>query len=162
MRLPRQRRERELLNAGYRFALALTHAESDAEDLVQTAFLRLLVRYGRVDTESLLYTAIRNLFYDELRRENVLSFEPVVAHEGTADPNERMERVDTNVDLDVLLAVLRPEEREALYLNVVAGFTAREIGEVTGQPRNTVLSLVHRARRKLIRAAATPTAREME
>jgi len=44
---------------------------------------------------------------------------------------------------------LRPNEREALYLNAVEGYTAREIAKQTDMPRNTVLSLIFRARKKL-------------
>ena len=52
------------------------------------------------------------------------------------------------VDLDELLAFLRPEEREALYMNAVEGYSAREIAELTDRPRNTVLSLIHRGKKK--------------
>jgi RNA polymerase sigma-70 factor (ECF subfamily) len=163
MRFGGQRREKALLNAGYRFAFALTHSESDAEDLVQTAFLRLQVRYGAVESVPLLYTTIRHLFYDGVRRENVLAFEPLVPFDETiADPDARVERIDARVDVGALLATLRPEEREALYLSAVVGFTTREIAELTGQPRNTVLSLVHRARGKLVRRAANLPTRGIE
>ena len=58
-----------------------------------------------------------------------------------------------------LLGTLRPEAREAIYLTCVEGFTAREVAEMTGRPRGTVLSLVHRARIEL-RAALTGEASE--
>jgi len=53
------------------------------------------------------------------------------------------------MDMGVVLAHLRPEEREALYLNTVEGYTAVEIGAMTGEPRGTVLSRLHRARERL-------------
>jgi RNA polymerase sigma-70 factor (ECF subfamily) len=51
--------------------------------------------------------------------------------------------------MEALLAGLRTPEREALYLNVVEGYTAKEIGRLTDTSRNTVLSLIHRAKEKL-------------
>ena len=57
-------------------------------------------------------------------------------------------------DLAALLAALRPGEREAIYLHHVEGRTAEEVGVLTGQPRGTVLSLLHRAFKKLRDAAA--------
>jgi DNA-directed RNA polymerase specialized sigma24 family protein len=35
---------------------------------------------------------------------------------------------------------------EALFLHEVEGYSASEISPMTGQPRGTVLSLMHRAR----------------
>jgi len=42
-------------------------------------------------------------------------------------------------------------EREALLLADVEGYTAQEIAELTGHPRGTILSLIHRSRGKLRR-----------
>jgi RNA polymerase sigma-70 factor (ECF subfamily) len=137
-----------LVQAGYRYALALTHHHYDAEDLVQQAWLKLTHRYGHVKHRTILYTAIRRLFYDQCRRGKIVTFGPL---EGSPEPTSS-ESAPSCDDLDVLLAGLRPEEREALYLNAVEGYTTREIAEQTGLPRNTVLSLIHRARQKLSRA----------
>jgi RNA polymerase sigma-70 factor (ECF subfamily) len=62
----------------------------------------------------------------------------------SAEPN-------TFGDIDALLSELRPEEREALFLHGVEGYTASEISRLTGQPRGTVLSLLHRARQRLLK-----------
>jgi RNA polymerase sigma-70 factor (ECF subfamily) len=43
---------------------------------------------------------------------------------------------------------LRSVEREVLFLAVVEGYTADEIGRLVGQSRGSVLSLLHRAREK--------------
>jgi DNA-directed RNA polymerase specialized sigma24 family protein len=58
-------------------------------------------------------------------------------------------------DLQTLLALLEPTERETLYLNCIEGMSAREIGELTERPRNTVLSVLARAHRKLRETAAS-------
>ena len=115
---------------------------------MQQAWLKLTHRYGHVKHRTILLTAIRRLFYDQCRRGKIVSFGPL---EGSPEPTSS-ESAPTCDDLDVLLAGLRPEEREAIYLSAVEGYTAREIAEQTGFPRNTVLSLIHRARGKLSRA----------
>ena len=48
-----------------------------------------------------------------------------------------------------MLAKLRDIEREALFLHIVEGYSANEIATLTGRPRGTVLSLIHRSRKKL-------------
>ncbi len=139
-----------LVQAGYRFALSLCHHHYDAEDLAQQAWIKCQHRYGGVKNRSLLYTTIRNLFYDQCRRGKIVLFESI---EGHSEPQvETQEPAHAAADLDVLLAGLRAEEREALYLNAVEGYTAREISEHTGSSRNTILSHLHRARRKLAHA----------
>lgn len=146
----------ELLQSGFRYALALAHHREDAEDLAQTAWVKLCARYGSVPSRAALFTTIRNLFIDRCRRARVIPFEswdealsPVAAGEPMAPGSIG--------DLDKLLGGLRPGEREAIYLHHVEGHTAEEIGILTRQPRNTVLSLLSRALQKLKTVANAPT-----
>ena len=62
---------------------------------------------------------------------------------------ERFEELTRSDELERVLARLRVEEREVLYLAVAERYRAAEIAAMTGRPRNTVLSLMHRAKRKL-------------
>ncbi len=143
--------DRDLLQSGYRYGLSLTHREADAEDLVQEAWMRLLRRHGSSPTPSLLFTAIRNLYIDWYRRSKLVVFEPFDEEEhgnlaSTLVPT--IVEVDSD-EMDRALALIRPEEREAIYLNAVEGFSAREISALMDIPRNTVLSLLHRGKKKL-------------
>jgi RNA polymerase sigma factor (sigma-70 family) len=63
--------------------------------------------------------------------------------------SEFTEEVGIKGDLDALLATLRAGEREVLFLHYYQGHTAEEISGLLNQPRNTVLSLMHRAIAKL-------------
>ncbi len=141
------------LQKGYRYALALTHHSADAEDLVQEAWLNLSRRYGRVETNAVLFTAVRNLFVDQCRRKKIVQFDSIEEREGPELPAIAESEPGLQGDLEVLLSILRPVEREALFLHYYEGRTAEEIGQLTAQPRGTVLSLLHRALAKL-RAAA--------
>ena len=141
--------ERDLLQAGFRYALSLGPAPGEADDLVQEAWLRLHRARGRVRDKALLFRAIRNLFIDHYRRARLVVFEPL---DGAAEIADGALLLDDRVTLDDLrgpLESLRPEEREALFLNVVEGYTAQEIADLCERPRGTVLSLIHRAKRKL-------------
>ena len=53
------------------------------------------------------------------------------------------------MDIEKMLEVIRPEEREVLYLSLVEGYTAQEIGEITDKPRGTVLTLAYRGKAKM-------------
>ena len=58
-------------------------------------------------------------------------------------------------DLDVVIAVLEPMERELLFLWAVEGYTAQELADQTGAPRGTVLARLHRLRSKILRHVGT-------
>jgi len=151
---PRIESEIELLQSGYRYALSLTHRGHDAEDLLQEAWLNLCRRYGAASSRAALYTAIRNLFIDRCRRNRVLAFDSMdeLAQPIAAPPEAPP---GTAGDVETLLSQLRPGEREAVYLHYIEGRTAEEIGTLTKQPRGTVLSLLHRALKKLQQTVST-------
>ena len=140
--------ESELAQAGYRYALSIARHQHDAEDLVQQAWLKLQRAYGGVEGTPVLFRTIRNLFYDVKRRSKIVQFEPL----DKSPEQGKGESSGVALDMELLMSRLRPEEREALYLNVVEGFTATEISEKTGSPRGTILSHIHRARQKLTKA----------
>ena len=154
MRQPPPENLDDLIRRGFRFALALTHDEVRADDLLQEAWLRLLKASGPWKS-SYLFAAIRNLFIDQHRREALISTEPYDDQlsedhrEQWSDWHCRRSLLDRNGALHSALGRLRPEERAVLYLAAVEDQTAREIGELLGCPRGTVLSLMHRARHKL-------------
>ena len=138
----------ELVQAGYRYALSISRHHQDAEDLVQQAWMKLVRAYGKVEGTPVLFRAVRNLFYDQKRRSKIVQFEPLDSH----PENGKTESKGVSLDMELLLSKLRPEESEALFLNVVEGYTASEISAKTGSPRGTILSHIHRARQKLAKA----------
>lgn len=140
--------ERELLQAGYRYALSLVHHQQDAEDIVQTACLKLYSKKGRIKNKALLFKTVRHLVFDQHRRQKTVQFQALEEHH-TEDSSLNPEMYAMRADIGVFLNMLRPEEREVLYLHIVEGYTAREIGKLSGQPRNTVLSLLHRGKQKI-------------
>jgi len=147
--------ERDLLRAGFRFALSLRAGHEDAEDLVQEAWYRLHRHDGRVGSKSLLFTTIRNIHIDRYRRGRLVVFEPLdEADEAADDGADVLDARLAARDLEAPLGALRPEEREALFLMVVEGHTAQQVADFTGRSRGTVLSLIHRAKQKVRRALA--------
>ncbi len=142
----------ELLDAAYRYAVSLTHDGAEAEDLVQDASLALLAS-GRAWDRPYLFVAVRNRFIDQYRRTRKVRF-LALEHddEARADSAEftwNAPDVLENGLLERALGRLRTDEREAIFLAVVEGYTAEEIGKMTNRPRGTILSLLHRAKKKL-------------
>ena len=139
---------RELIQAGYGYALSLTGEEADAEDLVHEAWLRLARRGQRRPPRPLLFTTIRNLYLDAWRRRQRFPGESLEEETHSAPgPTEDL-HLD-RVDLTEALSRLRSEEREAIYLQAVQGYTAAEAARLMDRPRGTVLSLIHRGKARL-------------
>ncbi|MEL6614290.1 MAG: RNA polymerase sigma factor [Bacteroidota bacterium] len=139
-----------LLQRAYRYALSLTHDADEAHDIVQDASLSVARRGGPWHAGYLL-TAVRNRFLD-LRRRPAL-FDHDADETALDDPADTPSPDDAAPfaaeALGVALGDLREDEREVLFLHAVEGLTASEIGALTNRPRGTVLSLLHRTKKKL-------------
>ncbi|PKM28949.1 MAG: RNA polymerase subunit sigma-70 [Gammaproteobacteria bacterium HGW-Gammaproteobacteria-11] len=140
----------QLLQAGYRYALALRGRPDDARDLVHEAWLRLNGQWLPILTKARLFRTIRNLFIDQYRRDQLMVMEPLELHSDLYLAHEvALDREIHALELTACLGQLRAPEREALFLNSVEGYTVSEIAQMTGRPRGTVLSLIHRAKEKM-------------
>lgn len=144
-------RIRDLARRGYRYALALSHDPTAAEDLLQEGWMRLL-RAGSSVEPGPLFLTIRRIFIDERRRSHVAPFtlwdEATIERIAGVDPG-RETVLATSDQVAAALAGLRPDEREAVFLQCVEGYTAAEIAKLTGRARGTVLSIIFRAKHKL-------------
>lgn len=148
----------ELLQAGYRYALSLTHDPDEAEDLVQDTWIKLQQKGHGQPERAFFLRSLRNLWIDEIRRRNrrgevvELDEARVVDERSEQEPAvSEDEFAFTGADLESALGRIRPEEREVLYLNAVEQMSARDIAEHTGRSRGTVLSLLSRGKERLRR-----------
>jgi len=134
----------DLLNRGFRYGLSLTHDEDLAFDLVQSAYLKICEE-NKPLIISYLITSIRNKFIDQKRKEktkfkwlNSINFKKSSSQPNSVEPT-----------LEKLLSKLKERDREILLLSVVEEYTAKEIGELLDMPRNTILTILSRTKKKL-------------
>ncbi len=132
---------------------------ADAEDLVQETYLRAWQAWtsGRLPrrVEPWLATICLNVGRDWVRRSRSRREEPVPeqgweAADAADVELEAIARV-RRAQLDRALWALPKEQRIAITLMDVGGFTAAEVAGMTGSPRGTVLARVHRGRKALAR-----------
>lgn len=135
----------DLIGKAFRYAFTLTKDRESAEDLVQEALTKLMEKNKKYKN-SYLYTTIRNLFIDNYRRSKIVKMEKLeyTEYKIKSEDNFILEPI-----LEKAMNSLKNSEREILYLFVVENFTAKELSELTGKPIGTILSTVHRAKRKL-------------
>jgi RNA polymerase sigma-70 factor (ECF subfamily) len=131
------------MEALLRYAGSLTRDRSQAEDLVQDAFVRAMSHLELLGDLTLgqrrawLYRVIKNRFIDQVRRAN--RWGPVQAElQRTAEPAS--DPVMTDVRLWEFLDSVPESYREVMRDRFVLGMTSSEIGERLGIPAGTVRS----------------------
>jgi RNA polymerase sigma-70 factor (ECF subfamily) len=143
----------------FRAAYRITGSAQDAEDVLQTVFLRL-ARQGEgslalalVNPSSYLYRAAVNSALDLLRarrdRLTVPLDEAEEAREGSPGPDRRWEAAEIRERLRTAMAGLPPRAAEIFVLRYLEGQQNRDIAKTLGVSRITVAVTLHRARRKL-------------
>lgn len=152
----------DLLQHGYRYALSLTHDPDRARDLLQEACLSISQQDSGW-TKGYLFQTIRNQFIDDYRRQQNVPMHTLENHTPVdSDWEHGFAGVDAGYSDTMVDALqrLRNEERELVFLSVIAGYPTRRIVRLTGKPRGTVLSTIHRAKKKLHRWLSTKDERE--
>lgn len=147
---------RDTSRRAFVYALQLAGNRDDAMDLVQEAYLRLHARWAECaapeKAAAWLYTIIRNLAIDHLRRrarraEAELDSSVLASvQEGPEADAARSERARR---LWAAIASLPPEQREILLLRDWHGLNYSEIAELLGLSLGTVSSRLHHARQKV-------------
>jgi len=127
-----------------------------AEDLAQETYIRFLrtarVHEGEVACRRFLFTIATNLLRDHWRRAAPAALDDVpeaALVAGVSTSAAWAAHRDAEAALAPAWAVLRPRERQLLWLAYVEGYTHRELAAATGLRQASMRMLLFRARRKL-------------
>ncbi len=155
----------------YRTAVRMTRNPVDAEDLVQETYLRAFRSIDRftpgTNLRAWLFKIMTNAFINEYRKrtrqprntslDDVEEYY-VYAHlidsgfqPESRGPEEEVLAGITDDNVVVALESLSDEFRQVVLLADVEGFAYREIADILDIPIGTVMSRLHRARRRLQR-----------
>jgi len=157
------------MDAAFNLARWLSSNDSDAQDIVQDAYLRAFKFFGGFrggNSRAWLLRIVRNAFYDWLKQNR--------SHQTSEPFDEEMhDAVDKSRGPDMLLlekadaellhsaiASLPVEFRETLVLRELEGFSYNEISVVANIPLGTVMSRLARAREHLRTQLACALQRE--
>lgn len=138
-----------------RFAHALARHSADADDLLQAAIERALVRRDQwqpgTRLDSWMYRIMRNLWIDTVRSEK--------RRGETFVPPDEGDRVGISGDQEATVELgnvgramqsLPPDQREAVALVVIEGFAYKEAAEILEVPVGTLTSRLVRGREALM------------
>jgi RNA polymerase sigma-70 factor, ECF subfamily len=128
----------------------ITGDRSEAEDIAQEAFLRVLERWDRVEAMEepggYLFRVSMNLFRSRRRRAAVALRRMVLP---SAPATDAFEAVDDRTVVLRALSDLVPEQRAALVVTGLYGLSSDEAADVLGVQPSTVRARASRARAAL-------------
>ena len=143
-----------------RFGRAITRQREDADDLVQMAVERALIRREQWQPGtrllSWMFKIMNNAWIDELRgrarREQFLAPEEAGQHVGVSPTEGHIDALAVHKAMQQL----NEDQRMAVGLVLVEGLPYKEAAEVLGIPMGTLTSRLARAREQLQALLAEP------
>jgi len=155
--------DQELLNSLFRYCSSLTNEPDSAYDLLQSSiekYLKIEQKKAKQEQstpsnpKAYLFRIIRNTFIDQLRKQKgkiMENFEE--SDEGGYIKNQEFQALDDLlIEREMLKDIiqhLKANERELLFLWAIEGYTIQEIADHMDVPRGTLLSQLHRLRKKI-------------
>jgi RNA polymerase sigma-70 factor, ECF subfamily len=136
----------------YRFVLVRVHAPSDAEDLLQKIFVKVIEGLPAYEARGLpfaawLFRIARNTVIDHERtRHTHASLDEAVEHaDERAGPEELAAAALDRIAVRSALAELTPEQQDVITYRFFAGLSPREIGLLMDRREGAIRALQFRA-----------------
>jgi RNA polymerase sigma-70 factor, ECF subfamily len=127
----------------------LTRDRTEAEDLMQDAYLKVWERWHQVrsldDPTGYLYRTAMNLFRKRRRRAAVAIRHAI----GPRPPRDQLDDVESRDEVLRALATLSPRQRVSLVLTDLLDFSSEEAGQLMGVKATTVRVLASQGRAAL-------------
>jgi RNA polymerase sigma-70 factor (ECF subfamily) len=145
-------------------ALRTTGDPEDASDALQDALVSAYRNAGSFRGEAAvttwLHRVVVNACLDRMRRRRARPTVPLPeedgesGHRGLADPRDDLDRLELRMELDRALRGLPDDQRTAIVLVDVEGWSVAEAAGILGIPEGTVKSRCSRGRARLAVALA--------
>ena len=144
----------------YNSMVQILRSESDAEDVVQDAFVLAFTKLDSFKGNSRLYTWLYRIAYNVAinmmrRRRNAVSLDTRADQsefplpDSGPSPEDRLDRQESIDQLRIAMNKLSVEHRSILVLREMDGLEYESISEILDLPIGTVRSRLHRARNQL-------------
>ena len=135
-----------------RMVARLIPSHEEAEEVTQDVLLEAFQSLARYDArqasfQTWLMRIAYNVFYDHCRKKNVecgMLNDDCSAMSATSDSHSSFK-----IDLYAALALLKPDERTCITLQLIDGYDIQKITEITGIKEGTVKSHLSRGKDKM-------------
>jgi RNA polymerase sigma-70 factor, ECF subfamily len=143
----------------YRAARAILRDDSEAEDVMQDAYVRAYEHLREFEGRARFSTWLTRIAVHEAlarvrRRQHVSAFDSdseqqFMATQSDASPEEQLSENEMRSALEAAVTKLPDEFRAVFVLRAVEGMSGAETAECLGIPEETVKTRLHRARGRL-------------
>lgn len=128
----------------FRLAMYWAGNRSEAEDIVQEAFLRTWKsgKDARMNLKGWFFRVLWHVFLDKRKTANRETVQDVSWK--SLDMHTPYEKVNDREEIDWLLQTVSENDRHLLAMHYCADLTFRQIAEITGMREGTIKSRIHR------------------
>ncbi len=139
-----------------RFALTLTGHDADADDLVQSTYLKAIENLDKWQVgsrlDSWLYRIAQNIWFNQIRHRKVKSSyaeEKELMQDSSVDGEDAVIQKSELKHVEKGVRSLPPDQKTVLLLVAVEGYGYQEAAEILEIPVGTLTSRLARARQTL-------------
>ena len=138
-----------------RFAYSLTGSNTDADDLVQATFEKILTKKLPDDVEILkwAFKVCRNVWIDEYRSRKVrqnATQAPELQEQAVAEQKNQYESQELLITVNIAMNTLPQDQRSILSLVALQGMAYKDVAAILEIPIGTVMSRLSQARNSLL------------
>ena len=121
-----------------------------SDDLAQETFIKAYVNITKFRGMSSFSTWLMRIAYN-VHYDYVRSLHQTDDIDNSAAVRQSSSSVDSNLKMDIYaaLALLKPDERTCITLQLIDGYPIEQINKITGIPENTVKSHLKRGKDKM-------------
>jgi RNA polymerase sigma factor (sigma-70 family) len=138
----------------FTIALKVLENRAEAEEAAQDAFIRAFHYLKKFNREARFSTWLYRITFNtaiSAKRKNKMRLDSIentiIVQEGSSE--DALERNDKHVFIAQAMEKLNEMDKLAIQLYYLQEFSLEEVGEIMGQPSNTIKVRVHRARLRL-------------
>lgn len=153
-------------NRIYNFLLKMTFSREDSEDMTQEVFVRVYNNLYQYNSKWCFSTWIFKIavnvfkteYYKKKNREskNIKDILNASIYTSATDPERAFENMETKLEVLKMLDSLKVDQKMALVLKYVQGFSYKEIGEVLKMSPENAKVRVMRAKKSLVSNYSEP------
>lgn len=142
----------------YNYIFKVTLSKEDSEDIIQEVFIKAYENLYRLKNKEKLYSWLFRITVNTMnthfkRKKQYTSVDNNVLLNIQCDskdtPEEILQVKEENIELLKRLSALSEEQKNAMVLKYVQGFSYKEVGEILGIKEETVKTKLFRAKKKL-------------
>jgi RNA polymerase sigma-70 factor, ECF subfamily len=141
----------------YQYCLYFTNSESEAEDLTQDTFMKVMKNFhsfqGNSSAKTWILSIARNTTIDYFRKRKIQQFLPElfsrISQTSYGDPEANVEHLEEWEELQFALLKLKPDFRNVVILRGLKELSIKETAEILDWKESKVKVDYHRALKQL-------------